>query len=685
MRLYLDLETFSTVPIAAGTHAYAEGARVLLLAWAIDDGPVSVWDADNDPAAPARLRAAFEDPTVELWAHNSAFDRTVLRHCAPIPAARVAADAIPRWRDTMVQALTHGLPGALGNLCEILKVPTDRAKDRAGRTLIQLFCKPRADGRRATRDTHPAEWARFVAYAALDVDAMRACADRLPAWNYRGAELSLWHLDQRINDRGVAVDLDLARAAVAAVGAAQAQLALRARVLTDGAVESATQRDAMLAHILAEYGVPLPDLTAATVERRVTDPDLPPALRELLAVRLSASTTSTAKYNALLRCASSDGRLRGALQFAGASRTRRWAGRLFQPQNLPRPRAEATAIEADIGAIKAGIADLVCADVMAATSDALRGCIVAPPGAKLVAADLSNIEGRVLAWLAGEHWKLDAFRAFDAGTGPDLYKLAYARSFGLAPQDVTKDQRQIGKVQELALGYEGGVGAFLTFASVYGIDLDAMAAAAPLAPDVRDEAERAWAWATQKKRTLGLARDTYVACDAIKRAWRRAHPGVTSLWRSLGEACVAATLRPSVRFDAHHLAAQRDGAWLRVRLPSGNYLCYPSPQVEGDRLSYMGVNQYSRKWSRLATYGGKLAENATQSLARDVLAHNLPAIEAAGYRIVLTVHDEVICEAPDAPEFNAEHLSGLLAANPPWAPGLPLAAEGFEAYRYRKE
>ena len=685
MRLYLDLETFSTVPIAAGTHAYAEGARVLLLAWAIDDGPVSVWDADNDPAAPARLRAAFEDSTVELWAHNSAFDRTVLRHVAPIPAARIAADAIPRWRDTMVQALTHGLPGALGNLCEILKVPTDRAKDKAGRQLVQLFCKPRRDGTRADSDTHPAEWARFVEYAALDVHAMRACAARLPDWNYRGTELALWHLDQRINDRGFAVDLELARAAVAAVAAEQATLARRTRELTGGAVQAATQRDAMLAHVLAEYGAALPDMQASTIERRIADPDLPAGLRELLAVRLAACTTSTAKYQALLRATSADGRLRGTLQFSGAQRTRRWAGRLFQPQNLRRPSAPAEAIEADIGAIKAVCADLVCDSVMESASNALRGCIVAPPGAKLVAADLANIEGRVLAWLAGEQWKLAAFRAFDAGAGPDLYKLAYARSFGTAPERVTKDQRQVGKVQELALGYEGGVGAFLTFAAAYGIDLDAMAEATPIAPDVRDEAQRAWSWAVEKKRTLGLAQGTYVACDAIKRAWRRAHPAVAALWRALIEAAVAATLRPGLRCEAGPMVVRRDGAWLRVRLPSGNYLCYPSPQVEGDRLSYMGVNQYSRKWSRLATYGGKLAENATQSLARDVLAHNLPAIEAAGYRIVLTVHDEVICEAPDAPEFNAEHLSGLLAANPPWAPGLPLAAEGFEAYRYRKE
>lgn len=978
-RLWLDLETFSDVPIAHGTHVYAAGAEVMLLAWAIDDEPVNVWDRTAEHTAPPRLLAAMHDPEVEVWAHNSHFDRTVLGHA--LPALRVPLE---RWRDTMVQALAHGLPGSLDALCTVLQVPVDQAKDKAGKQLVQLLCKPRpatSKIRRATRATHPAEWARFVEYAGLDVEAMREVHKRLPMWNYKGAELALWHLDQRINDRGVAIDLDLVHGAIGAVDLEQRALARRTQEMTHGQVESTTQRDVLLLHILECYGVDLPDLQMATLERRIADPDLPLELRELLAVRLQASTTSTSKYRTLQRGTSADGRLRGTLQFNGASRTGRWAGRLFQPQNLPRPSLPQHEIEAGIDAIKTGCADLVAPDVMRLTSSAIRSVIVAPPGRKLVVADLSNIEGRDQAWLAGEAWKLDAFRAFDAGEGPDLYKLAYGKSFGVSPDDVTKDQRQVGKVQELAClgaetlvltrecgwvrivdvttehtvwdgvswtehqglvarglrqtidlagvevtpdhliatgrtwtpaqrvassasilsqalatgsgnlpssassalsaapafttwcgsnaraalrriwcsittfakarapgaprapaskrgtgassttatrtscptmrcgaafsagcrpastgattrttpgipttegaasrctllgaqiaasffatlrnfqalvtphwswtgstltrgtspaicalsvigstratdaksrtcsvesptskprtptydlvccgpracftiwsdvgpllvhncGYEGGVGAFVTFAAAYGLNLDELAhKTLPTAPAwAVDEAAGFYDWTVKEKRpTFGLSRDAFVACDAIKRGWREAHARVAGYWATLRGAAIQATEWPGQTVQAGLLKVRRDGNWLRIGLPSGRAICYPSPQVTDGALSYMGVNQYSRKWSRLKTYGGKLFENACQAVARDVMAHNMPLIEAAGYSIVLTVHDEVITEAPDSPEFNAEHLAGLLAANPPWAPDMPLAAAGFEAYRYRKE
>lgn len=690
--LYLDLETYCEVPITNGTHAYAESAEVMLFAWAIDDGPVRVWDCTDSATMPGPLRAALEDPTVLICAHNSAFDRTVLRHAAPHQAARIAAMAPDRWRDTMVKALAHSLPGALSDLCDILKVDTDKAKDKDGRTLIMLLCKPRPVSsklRRATRETHPAEWARFIDYAGHDIEAMRAIDAKLPAWNYQGDELALWHLDQRINDRGVLMDADLAHAAIRAVERAQKGLAARTHELTDGAVQAATQRDALLRHLVAAYGINLPDMQQSTLERRVNDPDLPPALRELLAIRLQASTTSTSKYKTLAKGVSSDGRLRGTLQFNGARRTGRWAGRLFQPQNLPRPVLKQDRIDLGIEALKADAEDLLFANVMELTSSAIRGCIVAPAGKKLVVADLSNIEGRVLAWLAGETWKLKAFADFDAGTGHDLYKLAYAKSFGIRPEDVTKDNRQVGKVQELALGYEGGVGAFLTFAAAYGIDLEAMGeqAIGAIAPAVLQEASRALEWTKQQKRpTFGLSDRAWLVCDSFKRAWRYAHPAIASFWKDLGEAARMAVLRPGTAYECRKLKLRRDGAWLRVGLPSGRSLCYHSPQVDdAGKLSYMGVNQYSRKWSRLKTYGGKLAENVTQAVARDVLAASMPAIEREGYQIVLTVHDEIIAEAPDREEFNAGHLAGLMANNPQWATGLPLAAAGFEATRYRKE
>jgi DNA polymerase len=326
--------------------------------------------------------------------------------------------------------------------------------------------------------------------------------------------------------------------------------------------------------------------------------------------------------------------------------------------------------------------------VMRVAANAIRGCIVAPKGRKLVVSDLSNIEGRVAAWLAGEHWKLEAFAAFDAGEGADLYRVAYGRAFAVDPGQVEKDQRQIGKVMELMLQYEGGVGAFITGAATYGIDLEDMAERAwPSIPRwARDEATEFLEWCREEKRpTYGLSAKVFIVCDALKRMWRKQHQRIAAVWVDLKSAAINAVEWPGQTFRAGMFKARRDGAWLRILLPSGNYLCYPSPEVRKGALTYMGVNQYTRKWSRLGTYGGKLFENACQSLARDVMAANMPAIEEAGYDIVLSVHDELITEADDTPAYSSDALSALLSTNPPWAVGMPLAAGGFEAYRYRKD
>lgn len=683
--LWGDLETYCEIPINNGTHAYAEGVEVMLFAWAIGDEPVSVWDLTAGEPIPSRLRKAIADPDTLLYFHNSHFDRTVLRHAMP-----ELAPPVERWRDTMVQALAHSLPGALGALCEVLGVPQDKAKDKEGKSLIQLFCKPRPKNsklRRATSKTHPVEWQRFVAYAGLDIEAMREVYKRLPKWNYQGAELALWHRDQRINDRGVCMDVLLAQAAIEAVDLEQKRLAKRTQVMTDGEVQAATQRDAMIKHIVESYGVELPDMQRSTLERRIADPDLPSPVKELLAIRLQASTTSTSKYKSLMKGISSDGRLRGTLQFCGASRTGRWAGRLFQPQNLPRPTLEQERIDEGIEALKSGCADLLFDNVMELTSSALRGCIMAPAGKKLVVSDLSNIEGRKLAWLAGEAWKLDAFRQYDEGTGPDLYKLAYARAFNISHEDVTKYQRQIGKVMELGLGFGGGVAAFLTFALVYGLDLEELATAAlPNIPrDVQREAKSWYDESVKRKVTYGLSERVFIACDSLKRLWRRAHPETCDFWYQLERTVRAAIATPAKTLYCGYLKVRRDGAWLRIQLPSGRALCYPSPTIEKGNITYRGINSYSRKWQRLKTYGGKLVENVTQAAARDVLAGNMPLIEDAGYGIVLTVHDEVICEAPDTDDYTDAALSSLLSTNPEWAPDIPLNAAGFEAYHYRKD
>lgn len=687
---FMDLETFSTVPIRAGTWAYAEGAEVLLWAYALGDDPVKVWDVTLDPLMPEDLAGMLADEGVVTCWHNGGMFDTVLLDVAmgiKLPLSRV--------HDTLVHALMHSLPGSLGELCTILKVPTDKAKDKAGKDLIRLFCSPpgkHLKRGRATRETHPAEWARFVEYASLDIVAMRECYARMPKWNLTSSETALWHLDQRVNRRGMRMDTELAAAAVRAVDAAQIELKSRTVVLTNGEVESSTKRDAMLEHVLAEYGVDLPDLQKSTIERRAQDPDLPEGLCELLRIRLQASSTSTTKYKSLLASVSSDGRLRGTKQYCGAYRTGRWAGRLFQPDNLPRPALKQDEIDAGIEALKADCAGLLFDNVMELTSSAIRGCIIAPPGKKLVVADLSNIEGRVLAWLAGEKWKIKAFADYDAGTGHDLYKLAYAKAFGVAPEDVDKQMRQIGKVMELALGYAGGVGAFLTFAAAYGIDLEVLAEQAfrSIPQHVMAQANIMFEWHRDKKKkdpagATGLSKQAWLVCESFKLAWREAHPATVALWNDLEATVRQAIDVPGKTFQCRALKVRRDGKWLRIGLPSGRVLCYPSPEIVDDTVTYMGNNQYTRKWERLRTYSGKLAENAVQAIARDVLGGAMHPVEDAGYEIVLHVHDELVTEAPDTDEYNAEGLSALLAANPPWAPDMPLAAAGFEAYRYKKD
>ncbi len=711
--LWLDLETFSEVAIRNGTYSYAENAEIMLLAWALDDGPVGVWDLTAGTPMPTRLRDALNDNGRLIYAHNAMFDRSVMRlGLNSDTTMRAAAQCIERWRCSMVHAMAHSLPGKLDSLCKIFELEDKTAK-KDGTNYIHLFCKPRPKNvklRRATSSTHPSEWARFVEYAAHDILAMRELVQhKLPSWNYQGTELALWHLDQKINDRGFAVDLDLVDAAVREAAGEKTHLAEEAQRLTDGELEKTTSNNKLLAYVLELYGVKLPDLRAATIEAVLREDDLPPVLRKVLLNRLQATSTSVTKYKALKHATSSDRRMRGSLQFAGAPRTGRWAGRTFQPQNLPRLNKQAVAnwyrravkevsekdvqhyLDFGVEVLKLGGTQLFFDEIMYLCANLVRGCIVAPDGKRLVVTDLSNIEGRVLAWLAGEEWKLDAFRKFDAdpkNKALDLYNVAYARSFNIAPGDVNKDERQIGKVQELALGYEGGVGAFITFALAYSLDLDALAdrAYGTLPLWSREAAESMYEWLKETNKQPALNKKTFVVCDALKRLWRAAHPATVSLWKELATAVRDAIRNPGVNFPCGKLTVRRKGNWLRIILPSGRCLCYAAPAVNSsDAISYQGQDGFTRSWSKIFTYGGKLVENVTQSVARDVLAAAMPRFESAGYSIVLTAHDELVLESGYASPLGIAHANALLATPPPWAPDLPLAAAGFETLRYRKD
>lgn len=639
--LWLDLETYSETPITQGTYRYAETAEVMLVAYAFDDEPVEVIDLTAGGSLDnVQLLIDSADKVV---IHNSNFDRTVLRcNGVHVPLSKV--------EDTMAQALAHSLPGSLGALCDVLGVPQDKAKDKHGQKLIHLLTKPRPRNvklRRATRETHPEEWAAFIEYARLDVDAMRDVSRRLPRWNSSGSERRVWLLDQHVNDRGIAVDVGLAEAALRAFQRSARSLAERAGLLTNGAVPSLTQAARFTAY-LKSIGYETPDLTKGTVAAALKG-DLPQHVRELLEIRQQASATSPAKYKVLINGVSSDSRLRGLLQYCGASRTGRWGGRLFQPQNLPRPTLKQDMINAGIDAMKADCEDLLFDNVSELCSSAVRGALVASPGKKLVVADLSNIEGRVLAWLADEKWKISAFADFDKGIGHDLYKLAYARSFNVPPERVSKDERQIGKVMELALGYQGGLGAFNTMASVYGVNL----------PDER--------------------------VQELVVAWRKAQPAIKSFWYSLEGACDGALMDEGKIHKVGLLSVIFKDTWLRIKLPSGRWLCYPNAAIENGRIVYDGTNQFTKKWERIETYGGKICENIVQATARDVLASGLLRAETAGYAVCLHVHDEIIAEVPDTDEYSAEGLSKIMSHNPGWSLGLPLAAAGFECYRYRKD
>lgn len=661
--LYLDTETYSSIPLKDGVHKYSEAVEVMIVAYALDDGPVNVWDVTSGEPMPEALSQALADESVVVWAHNVAFDRTVLKASLGIDIA------LERWRCSMCLAYMHSMPGSLDSLCAALEVAQDKRKLKSGKDLVRLFCIPptEASGRkRATRHTHPEKWQEFLEYAGGDIVAMRECIAKLPKWNLNASELALWQLDRTINERGIAVDLDFCRAAVQAADAEKARLAERASEMTDGAVHAATQRDALLAHLLKAYNVSLPDMQAGTIERRLEDPELPEPVKELLSIRLQASGTSVSKYKAFLRATSSDGRLRGTLQFGGASRTNRWAGRLVQLQNLSRvPKYLKNQYDFAVETIKCGAVELVYDNAMDVIGSTVRGALIAAPGKKLCRADLSNIEGRVLAWLAGEDWKLKAF-----ANGDDLYIEGYSRSFGIPVEEVRADEeaggtmRLIGKVQELACGFQGAVGAFGSMAKLYGVNLE-------------------------EDRVL-----------EIVRAWRSANPKIVALWYDLEDAAINAVNNAGTTYTCGRLKLRRDGQWLRIRLPSGRVLCYPSPRWEPKKivdadtgktvdnpnggLSYVGLNQYSRRWERLRTYGGRLAENCTQATARDVFAEGLKRCEANGYPVVMHVHDEAICETPDTDEYSGEAVARFLATPPDWAEGLPLAAEGSETKRYRK-
>lgn len=680
MLLYLDTETYSPYDLKTyGTYKYAEKAEIIMWQYAIDDGPVVVTEGLT-----SELSAFLKDKSYTKVIHNSSFDRTLIRYVTGIDIP--VEDII----DTMVMAQRCGLPGGLGELCSILGVSEDKAKSKEGKRLVMLFCKDhkRKDGHvyRNTKGTHPAEWKQFCEeYGRLDVEAMREVYKRLPKWTVPMFEQVLWLLDQRINDRGIYVDQPLATAAIDAISKAKSGHEAFTNEKTGGRVTSTNQRQALLEYINDTYKLTVEDLKSATV-RDMLKEDLPPDLIDLLETRLDASKTSAAKYRRVLNCVNSDGRIRGLFKYYGAVRTGRWAGRLFQPQNLPRPTIDDELLDTEIELILDGNVP-AAHSTMEVCSSAIRRVLRAASGNKFVISDLSNIEGRVLPWLAGEESKLQVFREYDAGIGPDIYNAAYAKAFGTRVEDANPDTRQIGKVMELAFGFQGGIGAWVNFATVFGIDLEALALKAwgSIPPETKYDSTGFVKWMHENKlSTYGLSDTALTVCNSFKQLWRDAHPNIVQYWKLLDTRVRQAIDNRGHNIECLKHTIRADKDWLRIKLPSGRCLVYAQPAIVDGKISYMGVNQFNHKWSRIFTFGGKLCENTTQAVARDILGCGVIGAEAVGYPVVLTAHDEIVAEVPDKKSFTYKDLETIMSKGADWCTDLPLSAKGFETYFYTK-
>ena len=739
--VFIDHESFSEIDLKkSGSYAYAEhkSTEIMLTTYAFGDEAVQCYDATDGGRLPSELRSVLKylsrnpgkkgNPKL-IGANYLMFDRLLLRNCW-------GYDIDPRdILDTMVVAFRHSLPGSLAMQCEVLQIDDSLAKDKRGKALIQRFCKPTPKNykvRRYSRETHPSEWAEFIEYARSDITAMREVFHAMPDWGNIEFENTVLAIDQRINDRGFFVDTALANAAIDAVKQHKIELQQEANEkwgagLT-GAAFLPTLRDLAPAHeILNAQKSTLNDLLA--------DDDLPYDARTIIEMRLGASSTASTKYNPLLLGLSGDGRRRGCLQYGGAKRTLRWAGKGFQPQNLARGHFSGDELDTGIKMLLKGRAHW-CYDVSKLTASTVRGCIIPEPGNKLVVADYSNVEGRGLAWLAGEETALATFLA-----GLDIYCVTAGKMFGLDPdhiKQVRKDLRQIGKACELGLGYGGGVAAFLTFAKNLGLDLYAMAetmkgtfpdhiwAAAKRGYEyarIQEKNKKGFAGQKAERPSYDLPKNVWLTCDSIKRMWRESHPKTCAFWNDLESAAMNAIKNPGKSYWAGAEVCEggdrairirrtkgKDGApgwWLQVELPSGRILSYPGigisveKQVDGpddwglseaayrevtyrERIRYMGENQTTRQWGKQYTYGGKLAENVTQALCRDLLANALVTVENAGWPIVLHVHDELVTEVPNTPEYTVAELARMMCDLPAWAAGFPLAAEGAELMRYAK-
>ncbi|MBY0054108.1 DNA polymerase [Brevibacillus agri] len=649
--LSIDIETFSSIDIKkAGLYKYVQSPdfQILLFAYSWDGGPVQIVDLAQGEQIPSWLIFALADPNVVKHAYNAAFEWYCL--------SKFFYSPIEQWRCTQVHGLYCGYPAGLAAVGEALGIPQDKRKLGTGGALIRTFCVPtkptKANGYRTRTLPHhePEKWRLFKEYCIGDVVAEMEILRRLSAFPVPDQEWQLWYLDQQINARGLACDLQMVEGALAVDEQVSGELRAEAIKLTG--LDNPKSVQQLTKWLEEETGEEVENLQKGTVSKLIDKLDEGNAKR-VLEIRQELSKTSVKKYAAMQVAACADGRVRGLLQFYGANRTGRWAGRLVQIQNLPRNYLSTLGHARElVKARKVDALKLIYGNVPDTLSQLIRTAFVAPEGKVLLVADFSAIEARVIAWLAGEQWRLDVFN-----THGKIYEASASQMFGVPIEEIGKgsDLRQKGKVAELALGYQGGKGALISMGAL----------------------------------EMGLTEEELP--DIVLR-WRNANRRIVDLWYSMEAAALDVMqtgqpvgVRGLIFARESHYQTQQD--FFTITLPSGRKLFYAKPFLkENDfgkqALHYWGVDQTKKKWTVLSTYGGKLTENVVQAIARDCLAVSLMRMDSAGYEIVLHVHDEVGAEG------DAEQLDPMLQimSQPiPWAPGLPLKADGFVTEYYQKD
>ena len=640
---FCDLESFSSEDIKNGVFRYVEAPdfEILLMSYAFGDDPVQVWDFTQD-GLPPWLAGALTDPNVIKVAHNCQFERACLHKAFGVYSPPV------QWMDTMHLAAMNGLPMTLEAAGAALQL--EQQKLDTGKALIRYFCKPCAPtkangGRTRNLPEHaPEKWALFKEYNRRDTEAEREIFYRLIPTKLTPTERRVECLDARINERGVLIDRALAEQAVHMDEAFKAEHSAELQKLTG--LENPNSVSQLKAW-LAARGIPAQSLDKKSMPdlmKRAIDP----TTKRVLALRQMLGKSSTKKYTAMLNAACADGRIRGTLQYYGAARTGRWAGRIIQPQNFPQNHLDQ--IDKVRAIVRSGDLEgleLIYDNIPDVLSQLIRTAIVAAPGHTFLVADYHAIEAVCIAYLADEKWRLDVF----AGDGK-IYEASYAQAFGVPKESVKKGspERQKGKIMELALGYGGGPGALLAF----GAD------------------------------KLGLNPDQL---QELVDKWRAASPKITAFWSACERAAKNALRNPGRTFKlANGCAYLRDRDALRLILPSGRRLSYWGAWLDEEgHLRFMGQNQTTRKWEKMETWGGRLVENIVQAFARDILAEAMLRLDDAGFPVVFSVHDEVIVEAL-ASESVAD-VQRIMAHPVSWAPGLDkyLSADGYATPFYMKD